>query len=361
MASTPTIKHREVDALQIASSDAVIQKRADILPLFESLRASCRDAVCGPAMALIKYGAVKDGLLVEAAYPVSRPVETWQVRTRLLPACQAWTAEHHGPHDTIRETTRAIVQHVEAHAGTIGGGVREIYQVIDLECPERSVTEVQVLDHEWDRRLAAGVDRVLGPQARQQVMAGIERLTPDSPADKYRDWVHTAMRRIDSLTDDPVKKYQMVSCAAHVFPPHRIDLLRALYEQRYDVDDVLREMYRDPDWYEDPVRRGNRLYMRKVPFDAEAYKTAATAAERRQAYCHCAFVRPYLTESPAGVSPTFCWCGAGWYRQLWEGVLGRPIQVEHVETLVKGNDCCTLVITLPISAEGELSPEMEAQ
>jgi hypothetical protein len=28
---------------------------------------------------------------------------------------------------------------------------------------------------------------------------------------------------------------------------------------------------------------------------------------------------------------------------------------------VKGNDCCTLVITLPISAEGELSPEIEAQ
>jgi hypothetical protein len=29
-----------------------------------------------------------------------------------------------------------------------------------------------------------------------------------------------------------------------------------------------------------------------------------------------------------------------------------------VETLVRGNDCCTLVITLPIQAEGELSPEM---
>jgi effector-binding domain-containing protein len=359
--STPSICFKAMDALWIASIETVIQKRADILPLFEPLYDTCGDAVCGPAMALISYGAVKDGLLVEVAYPVSRPVEIGEVRTRLLPARQAWTAEHHGPHDTLRETARAIVHHVEAHAGTIGGGVREIYHVVDRKHPENNVTEVQVMDHEWDRRLAEGVDRVLGPRARQQVMAGIERLTPDSPAGAYRDWIHTAMRRLDALTDDPIEKYQTVSCAAHVFPPHRIELLRGLYEQRHDIDDVLREMYRDPDWYEDPVRRGNRLYMRKVPFDAQAYKKAVTPAERRQAYCHCAFVRPYLAESPASISPTFCWCGAGWYRQLWEGVLGRPIQVEHVETLVKGNDCCTLVITLPISAEGELSPEIEAQ
>lgn len=361
MASTPVIKHQVVDALRIASMVAVIQKRADIVPLFEPLRDMCGDAACGPAMALIHYGAVKDGLLVEVAYPVSRPVESGQVHTHLLPARQAWTAEHHGPHDTMRETTRAILQHVEARAGTIGGGVREIYRVMDAEHPENNVTEVQVMDHEWDRRLAEGVDRILGVQARQQIMAGIEHLTPDSPADEYRDWIHTAMRRIDSLTDDPIQKYQMVSCAAHVFPPHRIDFLRGVYEQRHDIDDVLREMYRDPDWYEDPVRRGNRLYMRKVPFDAEAYEKAVTPVERRQAYCHCGFVRPYLTESPASISPTFCWCGAGWYRQLWEGVLGQPIQVEHVETLVRGNDCCTLVITLPISAEGELSPGMEAR
>lgn len=357
MADRPTIDYMPVGALQIASSDAIIQTRADIVPLFEPLRDTCRDAVCGPGMALIHYGAVKDGLLVEVAYPVSRLVEIGQVRTRLLPACRAWTAEHHGSHDTMRETTRAIVQHVEAHAGTIGGGVREIYHVVDLEHPENNVTEVQALDHEWDRRLSEGVDRVLGPQARQQVMAGIERLTPGSPAGAYRDWIHTAMRRIDSLTDDPAEKYQMVSCAAHVFPPHRIERLRGLYEQRHDVDDVLREMYRDPDWYEDPVRKGSRLYMRKVPFNREAYEKAATPGERRQAYCHCAFVRPYLVESPAGISPTFCWCGAGWYRQLWEGVLGRPIRVDHVETLVKGNDCCTLVITLPIDAEGEMSPD----
>jgi hypothetical protein len=166
------------------------------------------------------------------------------------------------------------------------------------------------------------------------------------------------MGRIDSLTDDPQQKYRIVSCAAHVFPRHRIDHLKAIYERDHDIDEVLKEMYTDPDWYEDPVRRGNQLFMRKVPFDPKGYREAATPAARRQAYCHCAFVRPYLAEIPARISPTFCWCGAGWYRRLWEGILEKPIQVEHVETLIKGNDCCTLVITLPLQLEGEMSPEM---
>jgi len=355
--STPVIVHKVVGGLQIASTKSVIEKRVEIMPLFEQLRRVCGDAICGPALAIFHYGSVKDGLLVEAAYPVRRPVETEDVHTRTLEVRRAWTLVHYGSLDTLRETTGKIFEYIQNHAGAVGGGTREIYLTLDPAHPENNVSEVQVLDHEWHQRLANSLGEVLGEAARQQVMAGIESVTVESSAETYRNWVHAAMRRIDTLTDDPEKKYRIVSCCAHVFPQHRIDHLRTIYEQRHEIDDVLREMYQDPDWYEDPVRKGNQLHMRKIPFDAEAYEKATTPVERRQAYCHCAFVRPYLTESPAKISPTFCWCGAGWYRRLWEGILGQPISIEHVETLVRGNDCCTLVITLPITARGELAPE----
>jgi effector-binding domain-containing protein len=356
--STPVVMHKTVGGEQIASIKTVIQKRAEILPIFEPLRQACGDAISGPAIAILYYGSVKDGLLVEAAYPVSRLVESGDVHTRVLEPRKAWTTIHTGPHETMRETTIKIYEYVNSHAGTIGGGTREVYLDLDPANPQVNRTEVQVLDHEWDARLGRSVEEVLGPEARQQVMVGIESITTESSAEMYRDWIHTAMSRIDELTSDPEKKYKIVSCCAHVFPQYRIDRLREIYEQRHNVDDVLREMYTDPDWYEQPVRKGNQLFERKVPFDAAAYEKATDPVEKRQAYCHCAFVRPYLTESPAKISPTFCWCGAGWYRRLWEGILRKPILVEHVETLIKGNDCCTLVITLPITAEGEFSPEI---
>jgi effector-binding domain-containing protein len=351
------IHYQQIEPVQVAALKTVIRQRADILPLFEPLRKACGEAVCGPAMAILHYGAVKDGLLVEAAFPVSRAVETELVHTCLLEARRAWTMVHHGPPATVRETTGKILEYIQSHAGTVGGGVREIYLTLDVDHPENNVTEIQVLSHEWDQRLAEGVEQVLGPSARQQVMTGIEAITDESSAEAYREWIHAAMSRLDTLTDDAEIKYKIVSCCAHVFPQERIDHLRSIYGQRGDIDDVLREMYTDPDWYESPVRKGNQLHMRKVPYNADAYQKATTPVERRQAYCHCAFVRPYLEETPARISPTFCWCGAGWYRRLWEGILDQPIQVEHVETLMKGNDQCTLIITLPLSLEGELSPE----
>ena len=77
---------------------------------------------------------------------------------------------------------------------------------------------------------------------------------------------------------------------------------------------------------------------------------------QHRAYCHCSFVHPFLDEIPSKLSPTFCYCGAGWYTRLWEGILGEPVKIEHVETLLRGNDQCTLTITLPLELSGECSP-----
>ena len=357
--STYPIVHKEIEPLQVACIKAVVESRAEIFPLFEPLRRVCGDAVCGPPMAVLHFGAVKDGFLVEAAYPVSRPVESAQVYTFQLGKARAWTLIHRGPHETIRETTTRLIEHVRTRAGTLARQ-REVYLALDLNDPERNLTEVQLVKHEWDSLLAGAVEATLGAGARQQVMAGIEQIEPESPQEAYTEWVRGAMDALDATTDDPEERYQVLSCCAHVFPEERIAHLRAIYERRGDIDDVLREMYRDPAWYEDPVRKGNVLHMRKVPFDPEGYENGATAVERRRAYCHCAFVRPYLDQVPSRMSPTFCWCGSGWYRRLWEGLLDRPVKIEHVETLLNGNDGCTLTITLPLALEGELRPELPA-
>ncbi len=355
--STQPFVHAEIESKQIAGLKTVVEKRTEILPLFESLRRTCGDAICGPAMVVYHYGAVKDGLLVEVAFPVSRLVETEQVHTRQLEAARAWSLVHRGSYDSIRQTTATLLEHGRTHAGT-AAGLREVYHTLDPDRPDENVIEIQLIQHEWDRLLGEGVENALGAAARRQVMEGIEQITPDSTLDVYTEWIRGAMQRLDSLTDDPGTKYQVLSCCAHVFPNERIAHLRSLYEQRRDIDDVLREMYTDPAWYEDPVRRANVLYMRKVPFDPEGYEKGSTPAERRKAYCHCAFVRPYLDQMPSRMSPTFCWCGSGWYRRLWEGILDQPVRIQQVETLLQGSDECRLTVVLPLALEGEMAPEL---
>jgi effector-binding domain-containing protein len=354
-----TIVYKKLEPVLIASLKTGIDSRDQIPPLLDRLRAACGEAICGEAMVIFHGGAVKDGFVIEAAFPVTHAVETGEVHTRTLEAAPALITLHHGAHPSIRESVLKVYDYLGKHAGTTSLLRREIYRVLDPAHPEENVTEVQVILHEWDRLLAEGAEETLGAEARQRLMQGIESITPASSFDDYTAWIQGAMERLDALSDDSEKRCRVVSHCAHVFPQERIDHLRAIYHRRGEIDDVLREMYTDDFWYEKPARRGNILYMCKNPYDPEGFEKAATPAERRKAYCHCAFVHPYLDEMPAKLSPTFCFCGAGWYRRLWEGILGQPVRFEQVETLLRGNDRCRFTITLSLELAGECSPEGE--
>ena len=352
------IVYKKIDPVRIASIKAQITARSEILPLLEELRAACSTVIDGEAIVIFHGGAVKDGFLIEAAYPVTQPVETGRISTRTLEAASALSTLHHGPHQNLRETTQKIYEYLGQHAWTASQFRREIYRVLDESQPENNITEILVILHEWDRLLSEGSEKTLGAQASQKILQGIEAITPESSKEDYTTWIQGAIARLDTLTDSQQKKYQVVSHCAHVFPQERIDILREIYLQS-EFDDILHEMYQDHFWYEKPVRRGNVIYMRKNPYDPEGYEMAATPAERRKAYCHCSFVHPYLDEIPSKLSQTFCYCGAGWYKRLWEGILGQPVKIEQVETLLRGNDQCTFTITLPLELEGECSPEPE--
>jgi effector-binding domain-containing protein len=357
MTNNPII-YKRLEPTLIAFIKDRIDTRDQISLLFNRLQTACEDTICGKAMVIFHGGAVKDGYLIEVAFPVNRPVETDEVQTRTLEAVPALTMLHYGAHQTIRETVLKIYGYLDQHAWTTSLFRREIYQVLDASAPESNITEVQVILHEWDHLLSEGAAKVLGEDARRNIMQGIEAITPAATFEEYSTWIQGAIQRLDALTDDNEKKCQVVSHCAHVFPHKRIEHLRSIYT-RGKFDDILREMYNDDFWYEKPVRRGNLLYMRKNPFNPEGYENAHTPAERRKAYCHCSFVHPFLDEIPSKLSPTFCYCGAGWYRQLWEGILEQPVKIEHVETLLKGNDQCTLTITLPLDLADEYLPELK--
>lgn len=356
----PDIVIKSLEPLLVASLTTVIQSRDELPALFERLRQSCGAAIAGPPMAIIHGGAVAQGFLIEAAYPLSHPVEAPGIECTRLEGANSLTMLHYGEHASIRATVTKIYAYLDEHARTTSLFRREIYHTWHPDDPQKNVSEIQVIIHEWDRLLAEGAQRVLGAAACRKMMTGSEDFTLQTSAEDYRHWIRQAIDRLDTLTTDEQQKYQVVSGCAHVFPQERIIHLREIYQSTGDLDAVLTEMYTDHFWYEKPVRKGNVIYMTKNPFDPEGYSAEnATPAERRIAYCHCPFVHPYLEEVPSQLSPTFCYCGAGWYRRLWEGILGQPVHIQHVETLLKGNDQCSLAITLPVSLTGEMHPEVE--
>lgn len=58
--------------------------------------------------------------------------------------------------------------------------------------------------------------------------------------------------------------------------------------------------------------------------------------------CYCGSVSKTKTK----FSPTYCQCSCGWYRQLFETILGKPVKVELLGSIIQGNSKCRFKIYL---------------
>jgi predicted hydrocarbon binding protein len=45
---------------------------------------------------------------------------------------------------------------------------------------------------------------------------------------------------------------------------------------------------------------------------------------------------------------TYCYCGAGYYQAIWQEILQRPVEVEVRQSVLQGDDVCTIAIHLPV-------------
>jgi hypothetical protein len=256
---------------------------------------------------------------------------------------------HKGPADRIGETYVKLFRPAQQQGLISDEFMVEVYP--DAGNPEGSEIEVRFVIHDWFGLLRANLSRVMGDEAAQAVMRGSEAIALESPVEERFCFVKGAMAALDGSANE-FQKYDAVSGCAHVFSKLQIAKLAAVYESaRIETDDPLRAvdavldfMAADPGWGERPRREGRVIYSSKKPRDPKGFAAAATDAERRRAACFCPLVRNNLD---GGMPLTFCYCGSGWYRQQWEGAVGRPVRIEIVESLLKDDMRCTFAIHLP--------------
>jgi hypothetical protein len=310
----------------------------------EELEKLIGEFICGPAIVLLDYGVYSDAVHVEVAYPITSAVEKEGIRSWTLEPVEVLSVIHHGSHANLDKSYKRIYGFMREH-GEVGTSFgREIYIKNNPSNPNENVTELQAILHLWGDRLRKNIVRVLNPSAERNIMKGSDNLFRlDSMKEERVAWLKGAIERLDNIAD-PEQKYEILSCCAHEFSDIRIAQLRDIYEKTGSVDEVLEFMNKDYDWYEAPLREGDIVYTTKIPYNRKAYEEAKTRDEKRRSYCHCGMVREYLD---SGISPTFCNCSAGWYRQQWEGILGKKVKIDILKSLVRGDDTCQFAIHLP--------------
>lgn len=92
--------------------------------------------------------------------------------------------------------------------------------------------------------------------------------------------------------------------------------------------------------------KGSVVIAVKIPRDFHEYFQTENEAEKRFHYCHCPRIRKEFLAGREIVDADYCYCGAGFYRDIWEFILQKPIKVELTESLLKGDDVCKIKIKL---------------
>ncbi|UCB52966.1 MAG: hypothetical protein JSV10_02430 [Candidatus Zixiibacteriota bacterium] len=223
-------------------------------------------------------------------------------------------------------------------------------------------------ERSWLSKFSSCLDKIAGEDTREKILQGSERLTSDSHSNAVIEWTRQAMDRLDALVDEEKRIGVMIGCACQ-FPESDLQEIRKAYEQTRDIDlahtmlqekflsflrdslklgDELVEDIVNRRWGLAGVRKGNTIIATKIPKSGNLveYLRETDPEKKRALYCHCPRVREVIG-SNTRISPTYCYCGAGFYKGIWEYILQQPVKVELLESVLLGDDVCKVAIHLP--------------
>jgi len=221
----------------------------------------------------------------------------------------------------------------------------------------------------WLVKFSHCLEEVAGRELLEEIMAGSEWLSSHSSREEVIAWTRRAMDLLDSRLEEGKRREILLGCACQ-YPKLTLLTMREAYAATGDVDLVHKMLQEEFEWFlahtlqldgdlvAEIVRRGwgtagvkdgNTIIATKIPksgFLVE-YMHETDPEKKRQYYCHCPRVREVLKTSDS-LSPTYCYCGAGFYKGIWEEILQKPVQVEVLESVLKGDEVCKIAITLPL-------------
>ena len=85
----------------------------------------------------------------------------------------------------------------------------------------------------------------------------------------------------------------------------------------------------------------------KMPFDWEEYWAEDSPEMKKFHYCHCPRVRDVMKDKIDPINETYCLCGGGFYKRIWEHILDKPVRVKVLQTVMQGDPICQFAIHLP--------------
>jgi len=217
---------------------------------------------------------------------------------------------------------------------------------------------------------------IAGEETRTKVFQGFELPPLGSPQENYPRLTRMIVDRMEAeLSSETCKK--ILTWNYHRVPVEAFKEKKERFEKAKRIDEYLKDehkrfieelkgfMKEGLIWYEQEitpevlefvmgnqeictgVRHGERIYLTKIPYAPKQYLKEKDPTLKRYYACHCPLARSAIRDRKTKISPMFCYCSGGFEKLGFDVILGEPVEVELLESALKGDMRCRFAIKIP--------------
>ena len=212
-------------------------------------------------------------------------------------------------------------------------------------------------EKQWLKKLSIGLTKV----GKENLF---DRLLEKRKEMSSLEWTKFLMSKLQKELDQSDLIDVMTSCAC-LYPNENLSYLKEEYARTKDLKSIHARLQKQ---FEEFIREyknlsdedidflikngwgmaGNwkqdRIVATKIPKQYHEYFKADDKREKAYCYCHCPRVREALKDKEKPLDTNYCYCGAGFYKGIWEYILQKSVRVEVLKSVMNNDEVCTIAI-----------------
>jgi hypothetical protein len=217
---------------------------------------------------------------------------------------------------------------------------------------------------------------IAGEEIRRKVYQRIEFPPLGAPQEDYPELTKEILDRMEAELP-PAKCREVMTWNYHKVPAAAFKEAKKRFEKSASIDEYLKGEHRrlveelesymkkGQLWFEQEitpevlefvknnqeintgVRRGDKIFKVKIPYAPKQFLKEKDPTMKKYYACHCQLVRTALCDGKPKISPMFCYCSAGFEKLHFDVIFDEHVEVELLETLLKGDSRCRFAIKIP--------------
>jgi len=213
----------------------------------------------------------------------------------------------------------------------------EVWQKVfgDIQMPDISClpNEASNFAREVNKRLCKCISQEQSEAIYVKNYHGLDvEWDSDKDKDEFFLEIGNIDKYIDSFLKDDIKGYEARRNSGE-------------FSHTTEVDDAVVEYVKANPWCR---REGNKIIIRKLPFQLKKYLNEADNKMKRYYTCHCPLKRNSILQDAEPLPRSMCYCSFGFIKLQWDIAFGRELTGRVVKTVLE-EDCleCIFEIDIP--------------